>query len=120
VIVVHALWQGGRLTLWGEDTTPEHTTGGAAEHPFAATPEDLAAVLGGPAREGLAAVTTLSLPTRGRRPLDSPELVRDEEPKADRGAVTLAKWRVPTLALDPDEAIEVLAGLSDDEHVSGA
>jgi len=121
VIVVHALWREGGLTLWGEDATSSDRPASSdrpdkphprGEHPFAAAVEDLAAAVGGPAREGLAALSTLHLPTRGRVPMDSPELVREEEPRPDRGAVTLAEWRVPTLSLGPDEALEVLARLS--------
>ena len=52
----------------------------------------------------------LRLPTADGRPLDSPELVRDEEPAA-AGKVSLQAWLVPTVELDPAEALESLAVL---------
>ncbi len=89
MFVIHALWRDG-LTLWGEDSLAARTGSRAADHPFAASVEDLADVAAaGSKSDPLAGVTTLSLPTRARVPLDSPELVRDEVPQDGRGAVTL-------------------------------
>jgi hypothetical protein len=109
LIVIHALWHEAGLTLWGEDSLAPRT-GRATEHPFAVGVEDLAEAVGDPAG-ALAEVSTLSLPTRSRAPMDSPELVRDEVPAAERSAVTLAPWRVPTITYDPDQAIALLATL---------
>ena len=122
MIVIHGLWREGGLTLWGEDATTPRTSGRAAEHPFAAAVEDLAAAIGGPATQALAGEATVSLPTRAKRPLDSPELVRDEAPGSDRGAVTLGSWRVPVLSFDPDESLAVLETLSgaDEDTAVGA
>jgi len=113
VLVIHALWREG-LLLWGEDSTrprsaprPGRAARGAADHPFAAPAEVLAEVL--PA--GRAETTELMLPTRGGVPVDSPELVR-EEPGAERGALTLAAWRVPALRYDADDALLALTDLS--------
>jgi SNF2-related domain/SNF2 Helicase protein/Helicase conserved C-terminal domain len=111
LFVIHALWRDG-LMLWAEDSLARRTGSRAAEHPFAASVEDLADITQ-PAATGspLAATATLSLPTRARIPLDSPELVRDEVPPDSRGTVTLAPWRVPTITYRPDEALAVLAAL---------
>ncbi|HEV8165313.1 MAG TPA: SNF2 helicase-associated domain-containing protein, partial [Actinomycetota bacterium] len=117
--MIHGFWREGVLTLWGEDAAAEKRTR-AAEHPFAAAVEDLAAAIGGPATQALASEATLSLPTRARCPLDSPELVRDEPPGSDRGTVTLASWRVPALTFDPDEALMVLQTPHDEDTVFGA
>jgi len=110
VIVIHALWRDG-LLLWGEDSAPPQAPSGAGTHPFAATPERLAASLPALGSAGDPVVVELLLPTRARRPVDSPELVRDEPP-ATRGTLTLARWRVPALSLHPDDALAALADLS--------
>jgi non-specific serine/threonine protein kinase len=122
VIVIHALWRDG-LLLWGENSARPQAVGHADTHPFAAGTGRLTEVLasvGDPA--GVAEDVTLKLPTRGRMPVTSPELVPDE-PVADRGATTLGTWRVPALRYDPDNALGVLsglAGLDSDGVVPGA
>ncbi len=50
---------------------------------------------------------TLTLPTRGGRPLASPELVRDEIGEV-RGDLRAGLWQVPTLELEPDLALALL------------
>ncbi len=122
--VIHALWRDG-LTLWGEDSLAPRAGSRPADHPFAVPVEELAEVAA-PALKlrPRAGTATLSLPTRGRVPLDSPELVRDEVPQDGRGAVALAPWRVPTISYDPDEALPVLAAVAGpaelDDTVLGA
>ncbi|HEX6869769.1 MAG TPA: DEAD/DEAH box helicase, partial [Micromonosporaceae bacterium] len=51
------------------------------------------------------------LPSRNGRPLDSPELVREEVPGPVRGSATLMPWLIPTLQFGPDEALALLRGL---------
>jgi non-specific serine/threonine protein kinase len=99
VIVIHALWREG-LLLWGEDSR------GRGEQAVA---ELLGPLLpeGGEVDE-----IEIAVPTRGGRPVDSPELVRDE-PAAERGTLTLTRRRVPVLRYDPDAALAVLAVLTD-------
>lgn len=58
-------------------------------------------------------------PTRGRRPLDSPQLIRDEVQTAT-GAVQVKQWRVPVLEFDADFAVEVLRELDLDSSAHGA
>jgi SNF2-related domain/SNF2 Helicase protein/Helicase conserved C-terminal domain len=109
VIVIHALWRDG-LLLWGEDSSgPREARGrhGTAQHPYATPGPVLAGILPG----GVTDSVELSLPTRAGVPVDSPELVR-EEPVAERGAVTLADWRVPALRYDADAALTALTDLS--------
>ena len=108
MLVVHGFWRSGKLALWAEDSSLP-VTATSAEHPFAVRPN-----VGG----GEEAEVTLLLPTSGDRPLDSPELVRDEEPAA-AGPVTLKPWAVPTIELDPDVALELLTSLPADT-VGGA
>jgi SNF2 family DNA or RNA helicase len=112
VLVVHGLWQPtGHLGLWAEDSTV--STRRSHAHPFAAPAEAVAAALGDAAAKGSHATATLQLPSAGGRPLDSPELVRTDAPPRIRAAVALAPWRVPTLELDPDAALQLLRGLDD-------
>ena len=99
MIVIHGFWRECVLTLWGEDATAEKRTR-AAEHPFAATVEDLAATIGGPAVQALAGVADLSLPTRGGVRSTLPNW-SGTSPEAERAALTLASWQVPALLLDP-------------------
>ncbi len=120
MIVIHALWQDG-LLLWGEDSSAPRSAGRSRAHPSAATSERLIAVL--PPGSTTDAIE-LVLPTRGRIPSDSPELVR-EEPPTDRGTLTLAPWRVPVVRYGADDALGALAAISipadgADEVVPGA
>ncbi len=100
MLVVHALWRSGRLALWAEDPSlPTHAEGDA--HPFAVR-------LPG----GEPDTVTLLLPTVERRPADSPELVRADEPAKTR-KITLRPWRVPVSYHD-------LADLPEGDHLLGA
>ncbi|MEV7227032.1 DEAD/DEAH box helicase [Polymorphospora sp. NPDC051019] len=126
MLVVHGLWlDGGRLALWGEDSTlpdrPPRRAGRAPRerpHPFAASHPALVEALDA----GKAATDTalLMLPTRGGGPLDSPELVRVDAGRPARGQVTLAGWRVPVLVFDADHALELLRGPDRTGQVVGA
>jgi non-specific serine/threonine protein kinase len=115
VIVIHALWRDG-LLLWGEDSSRPGESDGRrdADHPSAAPVDLLADLL----PEGVGDGATLALPTRAGAPVDSPELVRDE-PMAERGAVTLAPWRVPVLRYDTDAALITLTDLSTVDSKAG-
>ncbi|HLT10410.1 MAG TPA: DEAD/DEAH box helicase, partial [Micromonosporaceae bacterium] len=111
--------------LWGEDpgkpNPPRRSRGRTAtapSHPFAATAEQLTSALGLLATKVAANTATLLLPTRGGRPADSPEVVRDEVAPAGRGTVALAAWRVPVLDYDPDAALDLLTGI-ESGHDSG-
>jgi len=100
MLVVHGLWRSGRLALWAEDSSLP-ATARSGSHPFAVRP-----ALGTADHDEV----TLLLPTSADRPLDSPELVRDEEPAA-AGPVALKPWVVPTIELEALEALELLAAL---------
>lgn len=123
--VIHGLWlRGGRLALWGEDSTlvaPVARRPGRAPrerpHPFAAGHAALAEVLDEVAAKAATSTALLTLPTRAGVPLDSPELVRADGAEPVRGNLTLAGWRVPTLEYDADHALPVLLALADDPTV---
>jgi len=133
LFVVHAAWlwdaaalEHGRLGVWAEDSsapaTPLRRPGRAARvrpHPFAATHEELAGLLGPGAIKASTSTTTLTLPMRGGGPVASPELVRDFIGDA-RGAVTPAAWQVPVLEFDADLAVVLLASLDLPGAVAGA
>jgi SNF2 family DNA or RNA helicase len=121
VLVVHAVWLiGGRLALWAEDSTspaPPRRSGRAPRerpHPYAGGHPALTDALGDLAAKAATGSALLALPTRAGVPVDSPELVRAELTDDRRGSVTLARWRVPTLEYDGDEAAPVLAALGED------
>lgn len=134
MIVLHGWWSGtgqgtGHLELWAEDSTapgePLRRRGRrprTQDHPYAVDGDELIKILDAvvdvptPVDVGTAA---LSLPTRGRGPVPSPELLvapagLDDVASDDMGAsttgthiqppVTDGLWRVPTVLLDADAA----------------
>jgi len=119
--VVHAIWTGGALHLWGESAERAGDGVQAGDHPAALAPEELAAVLAGrvpgvageieKAEEG---GVTLRLPTSSGAPAPSERLVHarggGDWPEE---APTLEPWRVPTLRLRAAEAAVVLEALED-------
>jgi superfamily II DNA or RNA helicase len=141
MLVIHGVWAHGALCLWAED--PERPA--AAEsappgvrlprpHPFACEAAELADMVAGwpgapdavadAARKALHDELTLQLPTAGRGPLASPELVRPAPDEPRRGRVSLASWRVPVLAFAPAAALAVLdalggSGQPDDPATAG-
>ena len=119
--VVHAIWTGGALHLWGESAEHAGDGVGPGEHPAALAPDALAGVLGrraprvageiGRAEEGF---VTLRLPTRSGAPAPSERLVHARGGGDCSGeAPTLEPWRVPTLRLRAAEAVAVLEALED-------
>ncbi|HEX7746723.1 MAG TPA: ATP-dependent helicase, partial [Micromonosporaceae bacterium] len=128
MLVVHGLWRtGGRLALWGEDSTlaaraPRRAGRPPRErpHPFAATHQALTDALGEAAIKAASGSALMHLPTQGGAPLDSPELVRTQPVEPARGSLALATWRVPVVEFDIDGAVAVLERLRDGDVVPGA
>ena len=135
MFVVHACWlpggahggpaEPGRLGIWGEDSSAPAALPPrrgrrprVQEHPFAAAHEDLVGRLPAPALKATTSTAALTLPTRGGRPLASPELVRDEL-DAVGGEVSYGEWRVPVLELDADLALTLLRQPDVDGAVGG-
>jgi SNF2-related domain/SNF2 Helicase protein/Helicase conserved C-terminal domain len=139
VLVVHGLWRStarlaSRLALWAEDSAlpaePPRRRGRSPRsqpHPFATPSEALADAL----TETIGVLSTvfkpattdsapLLLPTAGRGPLPSPELVRDDLTGTPTGPVALGAWLVPTIEYDPDDALGILCALGDADITVGA
>ena len=112
MLAVHGLWSVRRgLVLWAEDseppvTSPSQAVRSARPHPFAAAASSVADALPG-AAQGTAAVATLLLPSTGRSPVDSPELVR-LRPRREAHPTLLLPWTVPVVCVDPETALAVL------------
>ncbi|HEX9042844.1 MAG TPA: DEAD/DEAH box helicase [Trebonia sp.] len=133
MLVIHALWAYGALQVWAEDSTlPADAPPRAGRpspaprpHPFAVAPDVLADALaaalssaGAGDLPGKAAddEITLRLPSTADGPLPSPELV---VPLAGDGAGTpaarrlsLLRWRVPVLSVEPADALPLLTALA--------
>ncbi|MFG2039290.1 DEAD/DEAH box helicase [Dactylosporangium sp. NPDC048998] len=123
MLVVHALWVGGRVALWAEDPSiPFDRARTGRRHPFAVAGLDLD---GG---TGTTAVRTLALPTRGGRPEPSPAasmpvqgpvqgplegpIDGSVERPVKGGRPALRRWAVETVEYDPDDALGLLRGLA--------
>ena len=133
MLVIHATWAYGVLSLWAEDSDgpataqprPARPSRAPRPHPFAAGPDrltDAVAELAGPwadlARKAIDDELTLRLPSVADGPLASPELVRvpSAEPAAKPGRPVrpvLAAWRVSALTFDPAVAADLLTALAE-------
>jgi SNF2 family DNA or RNA helicase len=130
VIVLHAIWDHrttGRLHLWAESSRLPLTLPASAgrksrgnqpppAHPFAIKYEPLRQSLGEMAGRlhiagGEASVVTLDLPSTGKGPLPSPELILEEAGELQPSA--FMPYEVPTLALAPELALDTLLALPD-------
>jgi len=124
LIVLHAWWSTqrdprGELILWGEDSDapaqPPVRRGrrpAVQAHPFAVPAQALAAVT---AREGTPGTAVLTLPNLDRGPSASAEVLRTREQPHHAQAVADGRWEVPTLALDPETALDHLLAADDAE-----
>src|SRR6266516_369149 len=124
LIVIHAIWdhlQSGELHLWAESSNPlgstaqRHGKQTERQHPFTLPYESLKEAiseLAGSLLVKSASPSTISLllPSTARGPLSSPELIFEKEP-ADLNATALRPWKIVTLALDPDSALDFLLAL---------
>ena len=124
--VLHGVWRPGApapLALWAEELVHRRLWE-AGEHPAAVPGRVLRDLLDacGPALRWLAAgaepqEAVLHLPTRGGRPVPSPDLLGPSAPApavATRPApATLAPWTVEALAFPPGLAAQLLGELAD-------
>ena len=131
MIVLHGWWSVsadpmGALVVWAEDSTapaePPRRPGRRAKtqaHPFSVASADLAAAfnLSDTVDPVIAASAVLLLPGAGRGPAASPELVADrlvvdEQDQVSGPSTAPARWTVPTLVLDADDALALLWPIS--------
>lgn len=130
MIVLHGTWQAhsaegteGTFYLWGETSerpaSPKRRGRRPARakpsgHPFQMSPAEIqaqvTALVGDLPAWQEEAVRWVRLPSRGQRPLSSPELLQ-EALESGRGKVGLATWEVTTLPLEPAAALTLLARL---------
>jgi SNF2 family DNA or RNA helicase len=127
MIVVHALWSGGRLCLWGEDgdrlaksraraaKPVDFSAPRARKHPHACDASTLDAAFGGEHGELI-----LELPTTVEGPELSSVLRRFDAAAADAHKPArkpqLFPWKVPVRSLDPSEALDFLVDSEHDVH----
>src|SRR6266550_3727085 len=124
LIVMHAIWdhlQSGKLHLWAESSNPlgstaqRHGKQTERQHPFTLPYESLKEAISELAgsllvKSASSSTISLLLPSTARGPLSSPELIFEKEP-ADLNATGLRPWKIVTLALDPDSALDFLLAL---------
>jgi hypothetical protein len=108
ILALHAFWHRSLLHVWGETSR--------GEHPFAADPTQLRAVLGEVSPDALlgsVAVESgarLLLPCDQSGPLPSPRAAEGSGGSAASQRF-LCEMLVPTLALDPADAVDLLTTL---------
>ena len=124
MLVLHAIWdhlQSGKLHLWAESSSPigftaqRHGKQAERQHPFTLPYEPLKEAISELAgsllvKSASSGTLSLLLPSTARGPLSSPELIFEKEP-ADLQATGFRPWKVVTLALDPDGALDFLLAL---------
>jgi len=112
---LHANWYQGHLHLWAEVARPvDARSARAGLHPFVCTVEELGTLVGGvlpsaAARE--AAEVRVLLPTARNLPLPSPTVAHavGHAVAEDSGeAVVMVPYSVPSLAVPPADALDVL------------
>lgn len=109
MLVLHAAWSSNRgFVLWAEDSEKPVTSGSQSQrsarpHPFAASSEQLDAVLPGNATEAV-----IQLPSLPRSPLDSPEMVRVTPRATPRSEPTLRRWSTPAVVVERAAAVTLL------------
>ena len=114
MLVVHAVWSGGRLHVWAERPPKGSgaTRGGGddhpAVHPFAVAPaEVMSAGVPHAQGEGL----TLRLPMRDGAPAPSSHLAHSIGAAHDAQSASLQQWRVPTFSVAPGGAQDALEAI---------
>ncbi len=128
MIVLHSLWDNtdhGRLHLWAESSDlPAHIgkrRGRQAKkrrpHPFALSPDSLIEAAASLCKhpdvtEATPAVMPVVLPSAGKGPIPSPELVQGEG-IGDTDEIELTSWNIDTLFLQPAPALNLLVSLPD-------
>lgn len=124
MIVLHGWWSierdpRGELIVWAEDseapTQPPVRRGrrpARQTHPFAVSAQVLASITG---REGTPGTAVLALPNQGRGPSASAEVRRTRAESQTPDSAAVGQWEVPTLALEPQNALVFLLASDDGE-----
>ncbi|MBE2997498.1 DEAD/DEAH box helicase [Nocardiopsis sp. HNM0947] len=105
MLVLHGVWDGDALAVWGEAESPAAIPPGAhtGAHPFALTAGVLRAALSGAGVRGRPGQLTLTLPGDPTGPVHSSLAPRDTGPAGAH------PWTVPAVRLSPAEATEFLS-----------
>lgn len=124
-LILHGTWlpDPRQFVLWAEAAAPSSRKGSRRKvppHPFHAAPDALRERLRDPARglllpnaanlEGFTG--TIWLPTVGKHPVPSPELLATGAVAPPEGEITLACWQISGLLLPPLAALDLLLGLA--------
>ena len=124
MLALHAIWSGSSLQLWAEDDdllprqrrtarVESRRRGVPSGHPFAADVRHLRDALGSAGASAAGAEVMLLLPTTSGRPRPSPTIWWSRgSRRPSRATPRLVPWRVPSLELEPDHAIDALLSLS--------
>ncbi len=113
MLVVHAAWSDDALHIWAEHHPRSDGPAPAGDdaHPFAADAATVGAVC---ALSGDARHLAMRLPTGSTAPIPSPRLAHWLGETGEEGVnARLERWRVPTLAIAPDDVEDALARIEE-------
>jgi hypothetical protein len=130
MIVLHSLWSSqSKLCIWGEDSSLADAlllkgrkrtrhAGQPGTHPFASGVRSLREAVGEVGGELLIddlaqTDVTLLLPSRRDAPQASPHLLFAEEENARDAVIRVAPWSMPSLALSPRDALDMMLSLAE-------
>jgi SNF2 family DNA or RNA helicase len=128
MIVLHALWDNGRLFVWGEDSSAVTSSSDtkpleakpvrARNHPYACSTQVLTATVGRSVTDENESIT-VDLPTTATGPAPSVTLRRFDSTAAQvklGRKLRLFPWNVPSVALEPNESMRLLLRMAGNEQ----
>ena len=110
MLILHAALLDGRLAIWGEDSESRATDNtrvdgrSPGQHPRCADARRLAQTVGFAAEDCGVGPAIAWLPSRGSTPNPSSSMAGP----VSRAKMRIKPWSVPSLRLDPEQAVELL------------